>query len=222
MADAIGNSPDVTVETRNMHPVFKVAVGDVVLGASSQSEHETTAIPDGAWASANVYTASYSPPATPAQVPITGQVPVTIWARDAREFRAHLRLTCGRLPSALTAWQLRVYQRLAAEFRAQEVRYLEERAARAIGTGVQIVGDSPARNREVMREELKRAAIRLLSNGTYPPANLPAPSDDSDVGPVFDLDNAALTAAEIQFIEQAFEWENMTFVLYPYFRAQSS
>jgi hypothetical protein len=212
---AFGNSADITVEARGVNPLFKIAVGQVVRSATPDPSHRTAPAPDGPWSSENVFTASYT--VNQIETPITGQVPVTVWARTAREFRAHLALTCYRMPSALTAWQLRVYQRLAAEFRSQEVRYLEELAARAIGSGVQIAGDSPMRNKEVMREELKRAAIRLLSNGTYPPSNLRAPDDDPDVGPVFDLDGAALTAGEIQFIEQAFEWENMTFVFYPYF-----
>src|SRR5262249_49308030 len=43
--------------------------------------------------------------------------------------------------------------------------------------------------------------------------------EDTDTGPEFDLDFAAETGPEVQFIEQAFEWENLTFVLYPYYWA---
>ncbi|MBL8270920.1 hypothetical protein [Steroidobacter sp.] len=215
MGDVIGNSADAVVQVRGANPVFKVTVGQAIQSATPQANHNTASVPTGAWDSVNIYTAASSLLAMPTG--LTGQVPVTVWARDAREFRAHLTMTCDRLPDALVAWQLRVFSRLAAEYRSQQVRHLEERAARAIGNGVQISGDSPTRNKEVMREELKRAAIRLLSNGTYPPSNLPEPNLDPEVGPEFDLDSAALSAPEIQFIEQAFEWENMTFVLYPYF-----
>ena len=40
---------------------------------------------------------------------------------------------------------------------------------------------------------------------------------DPAKGPVTQLDTAAVAAPVVQFLEQAFEWDNMTYVMYPYF-----
>jgi hypothetical protein len=40
--------------------------------------------------------------------------------------------------------------------------------------------------------------------------------------PQVDLDAAPRVSDEIQFVEQAFEWENLTYVLYPYFWADQT
>jgi hypothetical protein len=87
--------------------------------------------------------------------------------------------------------------------------------------GIAISGSSPTRNQEVIREELKRAVVELLRGSRFD--GLPATTYDAGgtVPPRIDLDANDRTAQEIQFVEQAFEWENLSYMLYAYFWADS-
>jgi hypothetical protein len=194
-------------------PLIKIAVGQDVLAGVRDAAQDVDARP-------SVFRASFNIPA--ARPPVTNSVPVTFWAGRTREFSAHLELKLERQPDHLMVWQLQLVDQLSAEYRLQQERHFEEAASKAVGNGVEIQGSSPTRNAEVVREEIKRSMISLLSNGRYPPAGASTGLTDDDTGPQFDLDYAARTGPEVQFIEQAFEWENMTYVLYPYYWADKA
>jgi hypothetical protein len=131
-------------------------------------------------------------------------------------------VTCTPLPDEVSGWQVANYDRIASSYYALKRQHQEELAARAVAGGVEIEGSSPERDREVIRTELKRLVIELLTGAPF--TGRPATSaDDPDAtpptGPHLDPDATAKVAAEIQFLEQAFEWENLSYVLYPYFWA---
>lgn len=161
--------------------------------------------------------AVYDPPARP----VTGSVPVTALATQVRECRIHVTLYCVRMYDALQRWQQQTYEQIAAAYWALKRQRADELAAAAIGTGIEIKGDSPGRNKEVIVEELKRGVIEMLTGQNFRGRDamkaLPTTSP-----PEVALDTAISYAEEIQFIEQAFEWENLTYVLYPYFWARQS
>ncbi|MBI5783767.1 MAG: hypothetical protein HZA69_08490 [Gammaproteobacteria bacterium] len=163
--------------------------------------------------------AATSPPFGIGRENIVGTVPITFAGHFVREFRAHLQLDCERLPDHFVKWQLQTFETIVAAYTTMKVRHDEEKASRSVGQGVAIEGDSPGRNAEVVREELKRAVIRLVSNGQYPPVNALTQDVNEHTGPVLDLDFAAKSAPAVQFVEQAFEWENLSYVLYPYYWA---
>jgi hypothetical protein len=91
----------------------------------------------------------------------------------------------------------------------------EERAAREARAGVQIEGRSTLENARVVREELKRQVIEMLLGERFTGEG--ALEFDADGRPRTDLNAAIASAPRIQFIEQVFEWEHLTYVLYPYF-----
>jgi hypothetical protein len=158
--------------------------------------------------------------------PVTGTVQVTALATHVRECRIQVTLDCVRMdPAALVTWQQQTYELIAAAYMALKRQRAEEEAAQGIRAGVEIKGDSPARNKEVVKEELKRGVIEMLTGVNF--QGRAALQNDgtapwtasSSTAPKVNLDNAVSVAEEIQFIEQAFEWENLTYVLYPYFWA---
>src|SRR5436190_2215749 len=91
------------------------------------------------------------------------------------------------------------------------------------------LGQNPAQNRLIERAELKKACISLLA-GTdlysanfdditvnaavpeFPRPSLPSKPNQNIVG--------ADQEAFIRFFEQAFEWEHIMYVLYPYYWAR--
>src|SRR5262249_40114221 len=95
----------------------------------------------------------------PAASPVTGIVEVTALATSVRECRVHVTLHCLRTAAGLLRWQQQTYEQIAAAYWALKRQRADEQAAQSTGAGVEIKGDSPARNREVIQEELKRGVI---------------------------------------------------------------
>lgn len=78
----------------------------------------------------------------------------------------------------------------------------------------QIRGGNPASNRKRAATEVKKAAIALIANRRILIDSINIDSDDI---PYIDIPKARDNDPLIRFLEQAFEWENMSFFYYPYF-----
>lgn len=148
-------------------------------------------------------------------------LPLSVKLDNVRGFIVHVTIECEPSETALMKWKFDTYEKIAQAYYAMKRQYDEELAAQSVRSGVQIEGLSPAQNAEMARAELKKAVIELITEEDfwgrnaiqrYDTANNPMP-------PEIDLARAALIAPEVQFLEQAFEWENLSYVLYPYFWA---
>jgi hypothetical protein len=152
-------------------------------------------------------------------IPVTGQIPITGRIAAANACRVHVTLDCERMADGLTRWQQQTYEQIAAAYWALKRQHADEQAAQATGSGVEIKGDPPARNKEVIVEELKRGVIEMLSGANFEGRDAMRTDVPEGSRPQVNLDTASTYSDEIQFIEQAFEWENLTYVLYPYYWA---
>jgi hypothetical protein len=127
-------------------------------------------------------------------------------------------ITCVAREDVIAAWRSHTYDRIQARYQ-QLLREHEERVAAAEFRDVgRQLGRGPERNRVTERLELKKAALAVLEGSPVTGVDqttlgaepwTPAPDVEN---PTFEDD-----LARIRFLEQAFEWENMTFSLYPYF-----
>lgn len=152
----------------------------------------------------------------------TGAIPVAIMSDAAFGWAINVEVECVPLPETLARWAIETYEQLLAAYISMRSRYEEELAARAVQVGIGIEGTSPQRNREIVQDELKRQVIELLTGQDF----RGRPAITLDVNgqnpPETNLPEIRRLAPEIQFLEQAFEWENLTFVLYPYYWADTS
>jgi hypothetical protein len=152
--------------------------------------------------------------------PVTGQVPVLLATDDTRGLMANLQVFCRPDETTVNKWRLKVFDQILGAYLALR-RQEEDAAARAaIQAGVVIDGESASRNAEVVREEIKHSTIELLMGERFSgrDAMQAGPNNTADR---MDLDRVRATAQEIQFLEEAFEWENLSFVLYPYYWADA-
>jgi hypothetical protein len=148
----------------------------------------------------------------------TGTLPITALTQNYGFFSVQVRVTCQRQASAVLVWQMDTYNKLRAAYFEMLREHEEEQAAREVQAGVVIQGRSPLENARIVREELKRQTIELLLGERFDGVD----AVDRDVGtgrPLVDIDATVKSAPLIQFLEQVFEWENLTYVLYPYFWA---
>jgi hypothetical protein len=147
-------------------------------------------------------------------------VPVSLRAVGAWDaaITAHAVLTCTRTEEARAQWQLDTWASLRAahDARAQELERDRQLSAFDGSFGVQIAGQPASVNRETERTELRKWAIQAMRQEHF------------DFNPIvnqqglqeIDVTDAEGQAAIVRFFEEAFEWDEMTYFLYPYYWAR--
>lgn len=148
--------------------------------------------------------------------PLIGTASVAATFAGAFTGHATVALQCNLSQQAEGEWQLTVYQRLVSAYQDWKGRYDDERRNQATAAGVVIAGESPTKNRERIQEELKRQIIELIMARDFDGYPL-IRSVDSQRGPLPDFQTLATVTPTIQFLEQAFEWQNMSYVPYPFY-----
>jgi hypothetical protein len=156
-------------------------------------------------------------------------VPITVNAWG-NAFYVNLSALCEPTDAEIEKWRLKTFEAIINAYNAALSAYNEQLAAARIQQGVEIEGRNPANNRRIEREELRKSAIRLLTdefaylrvNGqTLYNYRFHAMGDSGQYGfPEFDTGTAMLEGRIIQFFEQAFEWNNIVYRFYPYFWAR--
>jgi hypothetical protein len=121
----------------------------------------------------------------------------------------HCRLTS----EGFAKWQQAAFDSVMEAYLVQKADYEEKLAAMAIQQGVKILGRNPLENRRIEREELKKLVLMMLIRNTNIARNSMLPSAE----PTMDLLKACTNGNWIRFFENAFEWNNLMYVLYPYF-----
>ena len=153
------------------------------------------------------------------------QLPVSLRLDNVRGYNLHITVECEPTEEALAAWKIGTYEKIAEAYFSMKNRRDEQVAAAQVRAGVSIEGNSPERNAQVVREELKKHIVAMLyrepdgSNQTpFKWPRLIQVHPDTGEASIRTSD-AVERAALIQFLEQAFEWEKLTYVCYPYFWA---
>jgi hypothetical protein len=164
---------------------------------------------------------------------VYNSIQAAVAADNVAALAVTITILCVPTPSTIAVWQREAHAVLMAayEARMQEWRDAQIRSSFSQGNNSGILAAAnPNANRKLERDELQRAAIEIIRNkpldfravientssgsdGT----TLPEDKDEPFIFPTIDLDEAARTGPEIRFLQQAFEWENMTYLLYPYF-----
>lgn len=151
---------------------------------------------------------------------IRGVLPLAAQGFGINSFTFAVRATCELTPEAFEEWQLKTFNAIMAAYRKKLVDYQEQVAAAQVQAGTGVGGNHPAINRAIEREELRKACITLWTGFQY--NGVPGISHDPDLNPPANyprirIANALEMAPEIQFLEQAFDWRNMTYEFHPYY-----
>jgi hypothetical protein len=150
----------------------------------------------------------------------SGQVPISAFASYDFGYTVHVTIRMEPTANAITAWKLETYASLRDAHAEATQRYRDAKLATETMSGSVIDTPPPALARQLVMHEMRRAAMELLM-GTEGFTGLSAYSvfSGSDE-PFINHDGAARTGPRIQFMEQAFEWNNLTWTLYPYYWAR--
>lgn len=150
----------------------------------------------------------------------TESVPVGFKTNDVSDIAVALEVKCQRTSRAFTKWQLETHGKIMDAYKTKLAEYEEKVAAAEIRAGVEIKGKNPALNLEIMKDELKKNCITILTDQHYGLFNS---IKNSEYGlPQINLYQNEAEGPYVRFFEQAFEWEHITWLTYPYFWGRKS
>jgi hypothetical protein len=148
---------------------------------------------------------------------IQGDVSFTLGIWMAKFFALSIHVLCELTDVAMKQWQQDMYDAVMAAYNQQLLDYEDKKAALGLQKGIPILGRNPLENRQIERDEIKRQVITMLMNNPDFEINSFRSADSEDDEPCINPVKACENAGIIRFLEQAFEWENMLYVFYPYF-----
>ena len=150
-----------------------------------------------------------------------GSVPFALITNRVANVGLTIEIKCRRTELAMQKWRAETHAKLTTAYRARLSEYEEKLANIEIQAGVAIRGANPALNLERMKDELKKDCISILTDQHYDlfDAIESAPSTGL---PQIDVSEAAKEGSYVRFFEQAFEWEHLTWITYPYFWGRKS
>jgi hypothetical protein len=148
----------------------------------------------------------------------TKKVPVSVNALRFYNFEVLVTVACLVSLAVYEKWQLDTYFAIMNAYEAARTRYENAIAAEKIRDSYQpSFGRNPIANRLIEQTELKRAAISLMTGQRFDVFDAVTPNVAPHGFPELDFEEAEAESRYIQFFEQAFEWNNMTYLFYPYF-----
>ncbi len=158
---------------------------------------------------------------------LTETVTVTFSGDRTLAYDISVTLECGPTSETLLAWQKDVYDTVVEAYEAQLAEYEAELAAQeqaleaaAAEAQDELLGNDEDTNRSIELRELQRVAIEMLlapfeidfGRDFYTPGSCNVPS-------VLQTEDWRIYSSHVKFFEQAFEWDSMAYIFYPYYWA---
>jgi hypothetical protein len=151
------------------------------------------------------------------------KLPLHVVAYESNSYSVVVDLQCAVTDAWYEAWQIRTYDQLAQAARESQAAYdqqvadLRARARSEAAANAPVQFDAPpSEHQRVIRNELKKHCLSIITRQWYSDPNGVLATDP----PSFDFNTAATRGAFIRFFEQAFEWDQLQYVCYPYYWAQ--
>ncbi len=143
-------------------------------------------------------------------------IPLALDSFHLSQVAVAVEVKCQRTDRAMEKWRLETHAKLTTAHRAQVADYEEKLAALKAQAGVAIRGRNPLANDQMIRRELRKSCISILTDQHFDLFDAIDTAASTGL-PEIDVSEAAAEGAYVRFFEQAFEWEHISWVTYPYF-----
>jgi hypothetical protein len=159
-------------------------------------------------------------------------IPIAVETQQARDFAITVDVKCTRTAAALDQWRNDTHLAIMNAYAKAFADYQDKRAAQSFPNSGQVsLGSNPDQNRITERTELKKSCIARLAGIDIYDANFDDIRVETIADPVKDklfprpnvpsLNLGTIAGGDqggfIRFFEQAFEWEQMMYLFYPYY-----
>ncbi len=147
-------------------------------------------------------------------------IPIALDSFKYSQIAVAVEVKCQRTDRAMLKWRLETHAKITQAYKARLSEYEEKLASLELQAGVTIRGRNPLLNMELMNDELKKHCITIITEQHFDLF------DSIQTGsynvPQINLSENAAEGPYVRFFEQAFEWEHMTWLTYPYFWGRKS
>lgn len=162
---------------------------------------------------------------TPGEPQENSSIPVVLEVRHAVYSAVGVTVRCELTSRGWAKWQQSVYDAILTAYQKSHDDWqvaVVRTQAQAMAATSPAEAASPTDNRRVERQELRRSVLQMLlgyavNEGVFAGSAIVRDPDQPDVPPRLDLNVAASERELLVFLEEAFDWANMTWVLYPYY-----
>ncbi len=160
-----------------------------------------------------------------------GNISLSIESRQAKDFAVNVDILCRRTDSALEQWRVGTHAAILQAYLKLLSGFADKQAAQTFQSANQDSGGENASiNKETAQMELKKGCMAILSgtniqyvDALFSQSDFNAIDANNQFLPLQGFTPSAQSQGEyIRFFEQAFEWENMTYLYYPYFWSRKS
>jgi len=142
-------------------------------------------------------------------------IPISFTSFAVEAYSISVEVTCVRTARAMQAWQSRTHDAILRAYQQQLADYEERLANVLASTRIASLAQNPDENKKIIKEELKKSCISIF---TYQHFDFFGAVELSPQGYVqTKLKDSEIQGDYIRFFEQAFEWEQMIYLFYPYF-----
>ena len=150
-----------------------------------------------------------------------GTLPVTVSVLSSPSYTATVTVVCERTDEMFKAWQIEQFEKVVTAWETWNQEFeLAVRQASNSASGPSVTTNSALAN-TIVTSELRRLFLEMLNVSVLGAAGAVDPYDITDPTrtkpPELHPEKAALFGRQIQFVEQAFEWAQLTYRLYPYY-----
>jgi hypothetical protein len=128
---------------------------------------------------------------------------------------ASIEVFCEATERATEVWQLKTHAAITQGYLAKMQQYEQKLAELKAQAGVVISGRNPIFNTQLIRTELRKQCLTLLTAQQFDAFGALELSAEGYAQP--NLNETEKQMPYVRFFEQAFEWEHIIYFFYPYF-----
>ncbi|WP_117208886.1 hypothetical protein [Allorhizocola rhizosphaerae] len=148
----------------------------------------------------------------------TSTVTVTVNSVGFHNWEVLALVFCTLSLEKFQEWQFKTFTSVMNAYRDEKSRFDQAVAEARLQADRGVVGGiNPVFNREIEQTELKKGCVALLTGQRFDLFDAVARNVAPFGYPEIDFAEAKAEGAYIQAFEQSFEWNNMTYLFYPYF-----
>ena len=156
--------------------------------------------------------------AVPLNHPVVGQIPVTVIAWNASVYVVDIEINCAPTVQRIAQWQAQTHDIILQASRDRLTEYEDQLKTLTAELQIKSAGDSAEQKQTLIRAELEKSCVSILSNQHFDTLNAVEYSPPGGTGfPQLFLPNVEVVGRYTRFFEQAFEWDQMLYHYYPYF-----